>query len=103
MTGALTLLMLSQVSNAISVSDMTDSVVEASKAFLHQFAEWYSRATSDAIFQIGGKAFSVMDLVWVVAVMLTAAVLSSVLRRFLNNLPVKHFGRVRYRDTLFAA
>lgn len=86
----LALFMLSHVSNATSVSDMSDSVVEESKSVLHDFAEWYSAATSEALFHIGDTAVSVVDLVWVVAVMLTSFILSSVLRRFLNNLPLKH-------------
>lgn len=86
----LALTMLSFVSNATSVSDISDSAVEESRSALHDFAEWYSSATSDALFHVGDTAISVVDLVWVVGVMLASVVLSSVLRRFLNNLPLKH-------------
>lgn len=109
----LALAMLSLVSNATSVSDMSDSVVEESKTFLHDFAEWYASATSDALFSIGDTTVSAVDLIWVVAVMVTSVILSSVLRRFLNNLPLKHssfsasgmftFGRLLHYVILFAA
>lgn len=83
-------LMFSAPSFATSVVDMSDAVVDESKTLLHKFAEWYAGATSDALFHIGDTAVSLMDLIWVTAVMFLAVIVSSVIQRFLNRLPTKH-------------
>ena len=73
-----------------TVSDISAAAGETANHAASNVKDWYSDATNTALFSIGEADITVIDLVWVVVVLVGAFTFSSILRRFLNRLPVKH-------------
>lgn len=76
--------------SATTLGDVGQEITEDSQSVYEQLVLWYDEATSSALFHVGENEVSVADIFWMIVVLMLAAVVSMILRRFLNRLPLKH-------------
>ena len=74
----------------LKLSDVGQKITEGSLSVFDQLVLWYDEATSSALFHVGDNEVSVADIFWMIVILMFAAVVSMILRRFLNRLPLKH-------------
>lgn len=76
--------------SAATLSNVGQKITEGSLSVFDQLVLWYDEATSSALFHVGDNEVSVADIFWMIVALMLAAVVSMILHRFLNRLPLKH-------------
>lgn len=85
-------LVYSSALSATSVSDVTAVAATETELAISGAKSWYKHAANEALFHVGDTAITMVDLIWVAVVLVLSLFLSSILRRILGRLALRHDG-----------